>query len=175
MPIHPNAKQCTHTKVDGVRCGGPAKDDTDFCFHHQGLRERFDRKEVSVPALDDQNAIQVALMDVINALLAKRLSRGDAYTVLYALQIARANLKGLTLVPPSPDIVAEMVAAAKAEAKEEARREQGDYDENGEPISLAAYLLRELKDPAPVDEFGQVLDRKTGKPETGKSERSAKP
>lgn len=153
MPIHPNAPQCTYTKVDGVRCGGPAKDGGPHCHHHAGLKERFGNKEMSIPPLDDQNAIQVALMDVIHGLLSKRIDRGDAYTVLYAIQIAKSNLKGLTLVPPSPDqiaaYIAEQVAAAKAELKADFQREYGsDYDENGEPVSLSAILLKELRDSA---------------------------
>ena len=113
VPIHQNAKQCAYTKVNGHRCGGPAKAPSDFCFHHEGLKDRFGKEKVTVPPLDDQNAIQVAIMDVINGLLSKRLERADAYTVLYGIQIARANLRGLTLVQLSSDEAAEQLVYAE--------------------------------------------------------------
>jgi hypothetical protein len=62
-------------KRDGNRCGGPAKDPSDYCYHHQGLKDRFNLQKVTVPPLDDQNAIQVAIMDVVNGLLSNRVAR----------------------------------------------------------------------------------------------------
>ena len=56
-------------------------------------------------------------MDIVNGLLSGRLDRANAYTALYGLQIARNNLKGLTLVPPTPDIIAAQLEAARAEAR----------------------------------------------------------
>ncbi|HUR37011.1 MAG TPA: hypothetical protein VM009_04285 [Terriglobales bacterium] len=157
MPIHPNARQCTYIKPDAFRCGGPAVDRSDFCHHHDGLIRRFEERKFRVPALDDQNSIQVALMDVINALLARTIDRADAYAVIYALQTARNNVRGLTLTPPSPDELTAKLEFArqqghsdgfaagykKAKKEDEKRRAEQEHEEDGQE-SLASFLKREL-------------------------------
>lgn len=112
-PHHPNTRLCSFTKVDGHRCGSPAWQEFTHCWHHHGLQERFAEQKVTIPPLDDQNAIQVAIMDVVNGLLSGRLDRGNAYTALYGIHIARTNLKGLSLVKLSPDEADEQRAAAE--------------------------------------------------------------
>lgn len=152
---HPNTRFCAYIKVDGKRCGTPAWQDFDHCWHHHGLKSRFDSQKFSIPALDDANSIQVAVMDVINALLSRRIDRADAYALFYGLYLAKSNLKGTTLCPPTPDDLAEMLEKARAEGREQGSKEalakmERDRAKKGEEESesLAAYLLRELK-PAP--------------------------
>src|ERR1051326_7540610 len=36
-PPHPNTRQCTHIKVDDVRCGSPALKNEFFCYFHTRL------------------------------------------------------------------------------------------------------------------------------------------
>lgn len=179
-PPHPNTRHCSYIKVDGNRCGSPAWQESTHCWHHHGLKERFSEKKVSIPPLDDQNSVQVAIMDIVNGLLSGRLDRANAYTALYGLQIARNNLKGLTLVPPTPDIFAAQLEAARAEAraqaiaeftkeqdKKAARRHQEENEDDDSDQSLAEYLLRclsEDSDPQQQAEIGEVLVHHGKKP-----------
>jgi hypothetical protein len=154
---HPNVRYCSYTKVDGHRCGSPAWQTFDHCWHHHGLKERFRNQQLSFPPLDDQNSVQVAIMDILNGMLSGRLNRADAYTMLYGISVARHNLKGLTLVPPSPDVISEQIAAAVEQAKAEIRAEL--EAEHGKPQeSLAAYLLQEFKKQEEEEKAGQASD-----------------
>jgi hypothetical protein len=51
-----------------------------------------------MPPLEDPNAIQLTIMEVIRALTEKRMERPVANTILYALQIAHMNLPNTSLV-----------------------------------------------------------------------------
>lgn len=167
--LHPNARQCAYIKVDGIQCGSPAWQENRHCHHHHGLKQRFEEKKVTIPPLDDANSVQVAIMDALNGLLRGTVSRPDVYTLLYGIQVARTNLKAITLVPPSPNVIAEMIATAKVEAREEARAElskelraelraevQADFEREHSDAntSLAEYLLRSLGEE--MDETGQA-------------------
>jgi hypothetical protein len=86
-------------KVDGSRCGSPALTGKPKCHFHIQIFRR--TKEFVLPPLEDANAIQVGVMEVMRALLEDRIERGKAGTLLYALQIAQSNLKSITLVAPA--------------------------------------------------------------------------
>ena len=137
MPLHPNATQCAYTKVDGRRCGGPAVTDSLFCHHHDGLKRRFQDRQYMVPALDDQNAVQVALMDVINGLLTKSINRADANSIIQALWLAKSNLKGLTLSPVPPDELEALLQKTRDEGH------SAGYNEASEKARIT--LDRELR------------------------------
>ena len=187
MPQHPNTRLCAYTKVDGKQCGAPAWEDFDKCWHHHGLKSRFEAQQFRIPALDDANAVQVATMDVINALITRRIDRSDAYALFYGLYLAKSNLKGTTLSPPTPNDLADMLEDVRRQSYEKGRiegekqaREKREREDAARPSedneSLAAYLLRELKEsadqPQPVD---PPLEREWwNKPKTtGTNDRSA--
>jgi len=96
MPTHPNVRRCIHTKVDGGACGAPAVKGKTHCrFHHHTHHLP---KGFVMPPLEDPNAIQLTIMEVIRALMEKRMERPMANTILYALQIAHMNLPNTSLV-----------------------------------------------------------------------------
>jgi len=101
--------QCDHVKANGEFCGSPALRGRNYCYFHLthiGRRLRAQRAqakagkptpesnivELQLPPLEDANSIQVALMQVIDALLHNRLDSKRAGLVLYALQTAAHNL-----------------------------------------------------------------------------------
>jgi hypothetical protein len=127
MAIHPNTRQCTHLKVDGHRCGAPALTGKPRCHFHNHIFRR--PKEFILPPLEDANSVQVTIMEVMRALLEGRLERANAGTLLYACQIAQSNLRNLSLAP--------------------AEKNMQDEEDN---MSLAALLLRELRDTPDHDE-----------------------
>jgi hypothetical protein len=98
MPIHHNATQCLHQKVDGTRCGSPALTDKQFCYWHNRIRRQFKEKEIELPPLEDVNAVQVAINDLLHAMLQETIDQKKATSLLYGLQLARDNMRHLTAV-----------------------------------------------------------------------------
>lgn len=105
----PPVPTCQHIKTNGELCGCPALKDRRFCyFHDQAERRRRANARrnarqtlpriytFQLPLLEDANAIQVAIMETIEALLDGRINHRYAGLIFYALQTASANLKHTT-------------------------------------------------------------------------------
>jgi hypothetical protein len=93
--------RCQHVKVNGVQCGSPALRNQAHCFfHHRAEHERLlacepqdGKRTFGFPLLEDANAIQVALMKVIQMLGSGTMDHKTASLMLYALQTASYNLR----------------------------------------------------------------------------------
>jgi hypothetical protein len=84
------APRCTAVKEDGTVCGSPKIKDHVYCYaHFQMLQGR--AKKLVLPALEDANAIQMAVMRVQRALIDDEISEKKAGLLLYSIQIAAAN------------------------------------------------------------------------------------
>ena len=102
-----DAPKCQHIKTSGTQCGSPAVKDNQFCFYHQHCTNvtftyyancrDYSASEIRLPAFEDAQSIQLALREVTELLLRRKLEPQVAGLVLYALQIASANLKRLEL------------------------------------------------------------------------------
>jgi hypothetical protein len=103
------ARQCEHIKANGEFCGSPALRGRHYCYFHLtqiGRRLRAERVQakamanavdagvvrLELPPFEDANSIQIALMQVVDAILHNRLDTKRAGLVLYALQTASSNL-----------------------------------------------------------------------------------
>jgi hypothetical protein len=112
---------CTHIKVTGVRCGSPALKGEQFCYFHQNAIRSVRRPKQSrlhpIAMIEDEESIQYALMEVINALMKNTIDLKRATLILRALHIAVKNASrvkfevqgkhSVTQVPeyaPPPDI-----------------------------------------------------------------------
>src|SRR5512142_2006150 len=121
---------CQHIKVNGESCGCPALRNQSLCYfhHHSAKRQRATARKqrnafglsklFQIPVLEDADAIQIALMDTIHAMLDTRLDLRRASLILYALQTASANLKRCTFAAtrqeqPEP-WVTELLTALRA-------------------------------------------------------------
>jgi hypothetical protein len=108
---------CWHVHANGALCQSPALKRQRYCYFH--LRER-QRREVlfqarqaashtlkdadvfdtlDLPMLEDANAIQVAASTMFHALGTRQIRPRRAALMLYALQIAHANLRGVRVQP----------------------------------------------------------------------------
>jgi hypothetical protein len=93
---------CNHLKEDGVYCDSPALRGQRFCYFHLSARarrvqaaqarRRGESCRIQVPVLDDMHAVQVSLMQVLDALADDRIDHKRAALMLYALQQASTNL-----------------------------------------------------------------------------------
>src|SRR5713226_8313688 len=97
MPVHPNVKVCTHIKVTGVRCGSPALRGEQFCYFHQrmmrGVSTLPNARLHPIALIENEEAIQVSLMEVINALARNTIDLHRAQLILRALTIAVRNAR----------------------------------------------------------------------------------
>ncbi len=88
--------RCLHVKSNGVRCGSPAMRRNAFCFFHDRYYNA--PAEDTFPPLEDSNAVQIALMQVLQRLRREALRPGPldlraVNSLLYGLQTAAFNSK----------------------------------------------------------------------------------
>ncbi len=99
-------RHCEHVKTNGHFCGSPALRGRNYCFFHiidigrrLRLKRYFDHglqaPPIELPLLEDAASIQLALVQVTDALLKGTLDRKTAGLVLYSLQTASANLRNM--------------------------------------------------------------------------------
>jgi len=111
-PAPSPAKTCHHIKTSGVQCGSPALRGRRYCHYHQRARPimvNFASQDnpilFALPIFEDAHAIQFTLRNVAHHLLEGFISEKKAGLMLYALQIASANLRNLKAEEPQPDQV----------------------------------------------------------------------
>ncbi len=90
--------RCQHVKTNGTQCGSPALRRRRLCFFHDRIRNQriADNKSLirfPLPLLEDANAVQMALMQVIQRLGSGTMDPKTAGLMLYALQTASINLR----------------------------------------------------------------------------------
>jgi hypothetical protein len=105
----PNIPRCQYIKVNGTQCGSPAMRRNRFCFFHKrwheqrivlnASRKRQSKAALNLPALEDANAVQVALMQVMRLLLSGQIEHKTASLLLYGLQTASSNLRKVKFEP----------------------------------------------------------------------------
>ena len=90
-----SSRSCTHIKVTGIRCGSPSLRGEQFCYFHQrmhrGVHTPPQARLHPVALIEDEESIQVALMEVINALMRNTIDLKRATLILRALHIAVKN------------------------------------------------------------------------------------
>ena len=92
---------CEHIKPNGVPCGCIALAGERFCYFHAASRDRHARQlrymrntqmPFMLPMLESHEAIQVAIHEVMTALLYERIDLDKAKFLLRALQLASKNV-----------------------------------------------------------------------------------
>jgi hypothetical protein len=92
MPVN----NCTHIKVTGVRCGSPALRGEQFCYFHQRMLRSVkvpDSRVHHAALLEDEEAIQVSLMEVVNGLIRGTIELKRGELILRALNTAVRNIR----------------------------------------------------------------------------------
>jgi hypothetical protein len=92
MAVKSNPSACTHIKVNGIRCDSPSLRGEVFCYFHQrmirGVRTPPKSRLHPIAMLENQESIQAALMEIVNALVRNQIDVPRARLVLRALSIA---------------------------------------------------------------------------------------
>jgi hypothetical protein len=91
---------CRHIKTNGLRCQSPAMHTSAYCYFHTRMIKAAKTPvsfmdTIQLPPLEDRASILLAITQVLNALLGSRIDDRRARVLLYALQIASQNLKGI--------------------------------------------------------------------------------
>jgi hypothetical protein len=108
-----NVPRCQHVKMNGTQCGCPALRRRRLCFFHvrcQDQRKRiaadqFKQAKFVVPVLEDANAVQMALMQIMQLLGSGQMEHKTAGLMLYALQTASINLRNTRFEAEVTDVV----------------------------------------------------------------------
>jgi len=112
MPLHPNVRRCTHIQITGHRCGSPALKQEYFCYFHtrmiKGVQTRVDSQIHPVALIESAEAIQAALMHMIDAVLKGTIDNKRANIVLKALHIATRNSRNVYFRLRPDDMVREV-------------------------------------------------------------------
>ncbi len=108
------APRCEKVREDGTVCGSPQMKGYRYCYAHERMLLTQSQK-LDLPALEDANGIQMAIMRVQKALIDDEISEKKAALLLYSLQIAASNLKNTTFTSKDKtDVVTEMAESPTA-------------------------------------------------------------
>jgi hypothetical protein len=100
--------RCCWIKEDGTPCLSPKMRTNDYCFAHMQMSEAKPKK-FRLPAAEDANGIQMAIMEVQRALIDDEISEKKAGLLLYSLQIASTNLERTTFGENPKEMVTDCV------------------------------------------------------------------
>ena len=89
------APRCEKVREDGTVCGSPQMRGYRYCYAHERMLQTQSQK-LELPAVEDANGIQMAIMRVQKALIDDEISEKKAGLLLYSLQMASSNLKHTT-------------------------------------------------------------------------------
>jgi hypothetical protein len=129
--------RCQHIKINGTQCGCPALRDRRLCFFHHkwqeatnacnanAARRRVEACNFHIPILEDANAVQVALMEVMRMLLYQEIGHKTAALLLYALQTASSNLHHTNFDPRPEQVLTDATQLAAAVIGGDAWSKQG--------------------------------------------------
>jgi hypothetical protein len=166
--------ECRHLFLSGKKCGSPALKHQNFCYYHSNTRKRekraadnqpYDRinpknTALALPTLDEGDAIQLAISEVVLALANNTIDPRRARIMLYGLQIAsqhyRHKIKSGARVPGAPFKPAVGLSGNENIVREIHHDEDGlelgpekqspdkeDMAEDDGPMTLGKFLLLE--------------------------------
>jgi hypothetical protein len=105
-------RSCNHVLTNGEVCNAIPMRDSNFCYWHHKARARRRRYEriggpvsmeansgLELPFLEDANAVQVTIQEIMQAILDRRIDNKRAGLLLYSLQLASSNIRNLTPIP----------------------------------------------------------------------------
>src|SRR5213080_2115583 len=94
--------RCQHIKTNGTQCGSPALRNGEYCYFHRRWRmttvdlshsAHHVTTEFVLPVLEDAESIQITLGQIMRMSVCRQVDTKSAGLLLYALQIASANLR----------------------------------------------------------------------------------
>ncbi len=129
------APRCRWVKQDGTTCGSPQIRRHIYCYAHKQMMEAR-AMALCLPALEDANAIQIALMRVQKALIDDTITAKKAGLLLYSLQLAVTNVGQTTFgEADEQELVTDLVDEREALSSEHSNPFTTEDTENAEESS----------------------------------------
>ena len=149
MSFYPsNIARCEHIKTNGTQCGSPALRGKRFCYFHKRWRDtridvndtraRLGRSLVDMPVLEDAEAVQVSLMQIMRLILGRQVEPKTAGLLLYALQTASSNLRRARFEPLQTRVVIDPSTVDQTVLGEDLWRREDFVQSSQAPHSLQA-------------------------------------
>jgi hypothetical protein len=130
--------RCQHVKMNGTQCGSPALRRRRYCYFHNRMLDGYKkyvqvrdvkpRPLFSMCLLEDANAVQVTLMQVLQLIGCGQMDNKTAGLMLYGLQTASSNLRNVNLEPERPTDVVIDRQAVKATSIHGPQWYEEDFD-----------------------------------------------
>ncbi|MGB2835993.1 MAG: hypothetical protein WBC30_10225 [Candidatus Sulfotelmatobacter sp.] len=121
MPVNPSVKTCTHIKVTGHPCGSPALRGEKFCYFHQrmihGVPTPSKARIHPMALIENEEAIQVALMETINAIVRNQIDFQRANLLIRALSIAVRNSRRVRFDHLESEMIRKLPEVEQVEAQ----------------------------------------------------------
>ena len=92
-------QKCQHRKLDGRRCGSPAMKGKRMCYFHEESRKTYPNRVgpapifPDFPIIEDARSVQIALNQVIQALVHRSIDHRSAAGILLGLQMSVEQVK----------------------------------------------------------------------------------
>jgi hypothetical protein len=169
--------ECRHIFTSGKKCQSPALKDQNFCYFHSntrrvpqvplsntkgnlGLQGQPSTAVHTLPPLEDADAIQLALSDLVLALAANRIDPRRARILIYGLQVASQNHRNrrvpqlpLSNAKGNPGLQDVAVMVRETHEHEDGTRigpakqspDPEEIEQQRRPPSLGEILLREAE------------------------------
>src|SRR5271154_1651147 len=156
--------ECRHIFTSGKKCQSPALHDQNFCYFHGNTRKRPARKDEAyepyiapqdtahhLTPLEDADAIQLAISDVVLALAANRIDPRRARILLYGLQVASQNHRNRIAQASKEEVPAQTVRETHEDedgtliGPAQQSPDLEEIEEQRRPPSLGEILLREAE------------------------------
>ena len=153
-----------HIFTSGKKCQSPALTDQSFCYFHSNTRKCPAPKDEAyepyilpqdtahnLPPLEDPDAIQLAISDVVLALAANRIDPRRARILIYGLQVASQNHRNRSLVAAKEEVPAQTVREIHEHedgtliGPAQQSPDPEEIEEQRRPPSLGEILLREAE------------------------------
>jgi hypothetical protein len=93
-------QKCQHLKVDGKRCGSPAMKGKRMCYFHEQSRKLYRNRVgpapilAGFPIIEDARSVQIALNQVMQALVHRAIDHRSAAQILFGLQMSAEQVRG---------------------------------------------------------------------------------
>ena len=106
--MHP---ECRHIKPNGYKCRSAALRHSPYCYFHTSVHAlskpgaRPEELKFKLPLLEDRSAIQLALVQILDALVTGNLEAKPASLMLYGLQIASQNVERTDPILPKNTVI----------------------------------------------------------------------
>ena len=143
------APRCQHIRMNGRRCGSPALRGENYCYFHDSVHNP--GGSYALPFPEDATSLQYGVMMVIRMLVSGHVEIKCCSALLYALQIASANLRAFTAERAEREVLTSGKTACSPQAA-------GDQKSSGnlKPHTVAGVLAPLLKANASNEETPDI-------------------